>query len=109
MLCQAQTALAARSGVGAAFPGSATSPKVAASMKVDTVPTFGGELLATTTCGAGAGGYRGTSLIRNSAPLRPYSRKMSRALWQPLGGELSLMSEVPLYIGICTSSICVSL
>ena len=27
--------------------------------------------------------YRGTSLIRNSAPLGPYSRTMSRALWWP--------------------------
>ena len=25
--------------------------------------------------------HRGTSLIRNSAPLRPYSRIMPRALW----------------------------
>ena len=25
--------------------------------------------------------YRGTSLIINSAPLRPYSRKMPRVLW----------------------------
>ena len=25
--------------------------------------------------------YRGTSLIRNSAPLGPYSRSMPRALW----------------------------
>ena len=25
--------------------------------------------------------YRGTSLMRNSAPLGPYSRKMPRALW----------------------------
>jgi len=25
--------------------------------------------------------YRGTSLIRNSAPLGPYSRAMPRALW----------------------------
>ena len=27
--------------------------------------------------------YRGTSIIRNSAPLAPYSRNMPRALWQP--------------------------
>jgi hypothetical protein len=26
--------------------------------------------------------YRGTSIIRNSAPLGPYSRKMPRALWR---------------------------
>ena len=41
--------------------------------------------------------YRGTSLIRNRAPLGPYSRNMSRALWWPSGGGLFLMSEVPLY------------
>jgi len=31
--------------------------------------------------GSGRGVYRGTSLIRNSAPLGPYSRNMPRALW----------------------------
>ena len=36
--------------------------------------------------------YKGTSLIRNSAPLGPYSR----ALWWSQGGGLFLMSEVPL-------------
>ena len=40
---------------------------------------------------------RGTSLIRNSAPLAPYSRNMPRALWWSWGGLLFLMSEVPLY------------
>ena len=40
--------------------------------------------------------YRGTSLIRNSAPLRPYGRTMPRALWWPRGRVLFLMSEVPL-------------
>ena len=40
--------------------------------------------------------YRGTSLIRNSAPLGPYSRNMPRALWWSYGGGLFLMSEVPL-------------
>ena len=40
--------------------------------------------------------YRGTSLIRNSAPLELYRRKMPRNLWWSLGGGLSLMSEVPL-------------
>ena len=30
---------------------------------------------------AGRCPYRGTSLIRNSASLRPYSRNMPRALW----------------------------
>ena len=29
---------------------------------------------------------RGTSPIRNSAPLGPYSRTMPRALWKPGGG-----------------------
>ena len=42
---------------------------------------------------------RGTSLIRNSAPLAPYDRTMPRALWWSLGGSLGgwmfLMSEVP--------------
>ena len=41
--------------------------------------------------------YRGTSLIGNSAPLRPYSRTKYRALWWPSGGWRFLMSEVPLY------------
>ena len=40
--------------------------------------------------------YRGTSLIRNSAPLGPYSRTMPRALWWSMGGVLFLVSEVPL-------------
>ena len=40
--------------------------------------------------------YRGTSLIRNSAPLGPYSRTMPRALWWSEGGGLFLMIEVPL-------------
>ena len=39
---------------------------------------------------------RGNSPIRNSAPLGPYSRTMPRALWNPKGGGLFLMSEVPL-------------
>ena len=30
--------------------------------------------------------YRGTSHIRNSAPIGPYSRTMPRALWWPLWG-----------------------
>ena len=41
--------------------------------------------------------YRGITLIRNRAPLRPYSRIMSRALWWPYGGRLFLMSKIPLY------------
>ena len=32
--------------------------------------------------------YRGTSPIRNSTYLGPYSRTMPRALWKPLGGRL---------------------
>ena len=40
--------------------------------------------------------YRGTSLIRNSVPLGPYSRKLPRAFWRPSGGELFLLSEVHL-------------
>ena len=43
--------------------------------------------------------YRGTSLIRNSGRLGPYSRTMPRALWQSLGGGQFLMSVVPLYGG----------
>ena len=38
-----------------------------------------------------------TSLIRNSDPLGPYSRTIPRVLWWSQGGELFLMSEVPLY------------
>ena len=30
--------------------------------------------------------YRGTSLIRNSVPLGPYSSNMPGALWRPRGG-----------------------
>ena len=41
--------------------------------------------------------YRGTSLIRNSAPLGPYSRSMPRAPWWSYGGGLFLMSVVPLH------------
>ena len=40
---------------------------------------------------------RGTSLIRTSAPLGPYSRTMPRALWWSRGGALFLLSEVPLF------------
>ena len=40
--------------------------------------------------------YTGTSLIRNSAPLGTYSRKMPRALWRPEGVGLFFMSEVSL-------------
>ena len=37
---------------------------------------------------------RGTSLIRNSPLVGPYSRTMSRALWWPWGGGVFLISEV---------------
>jgi len=40
--------------------------------------------------------YRGTSLIRNSAPLRPYSWNMPRPLWWSWGGGGVLMGVVPL-------------
>ena len=40
--------------------------------------------------------YRGTSLIRNGAPLGPYSRNVPRALWWSQGGALFLMCEVPM-------------
>ena len=40
--------------------------------------------------------YGGTSLIRNRAPLGPYSRTMPRALQWSWGGARFLMSEVPL-------------
>jgi hypothetical protein len=42
------------------------------------------------------GSVRGTSLIRNSAPLAPYGRTMPRALCWSEGGGLFLVSEVPL-------------
>ena len=41
--------------------------------------------------------YRGTSRIRNSAPLGPYKRTKPKALRWSQGGRLSFMSEVPLY------------
>ena len=40
--------------------------------------------------------YRGTSLIRNSARLGPYSRTTPRAIRWSEGGGVLLMSEVPL-------------
>ena len=45
----------------------------------------------------GAGGNRGTWLIRNSAPVGYFSRAMPRALWWLYGGLLFLMSEVILW------------
>ena len=44
-----------------------------------------------------SGPYRGTSLIRNSLPLRPCSRTKPRALWRAYGGSLFLKSKVSLY------------
>ena len=48
--------------------------------------------------------YRGTSLIRNRAPLGPYGRTMPRTLWE----GVFLMSEVTLYTetGFPTASAC---
>ena len=46
--------------------------------------------------------HMGTSLIRNSAPLAPYSRNMPRALWWSWGRRLFLTIEVPLWS--CTVS-----
>ena len=43
--------------------------------------------------------YRGTSLIKNSTPLGPYSRNMPRALLRLSGGGLFLTGEVPMYMG----------
>ena len=40
--------------------------------------------------------YMGTSPMRNSAPLGPYSRTMPRALWRSSEVGLFLMSEFPL-------------
>jgi len=46
--------------------------------------------------GLECGEYRGTSLIRNSAPLGPYSRTMSRALWSSWGdGAVSYERGTP--------------
>ena len=39
--------------------------------------------------------YRGTSLIRNSETLGPYSRTMPRALWCPWGGVLPAARPMP--------------
>ena len=48
--------------------------------------------------------YRGTSLIRNSAPVGPYSRTIPRALWWSQGVEPFLMSEAPLYSRLSLAS-----
>ena len=42
-------------------------------------------------------GYRGTSPIRNTPLLGPYSRTLPRVINWSYGGGLFLMSEVPLY------------
>jgi hypothetical protein len=42
--------------------------------------------------------YKGTSPMRNSAPLGPYSGTLPRGLWEPYWGGLFLISEAPLYI-----------
>ena len=41
---------------------------------------------------------RGTTLIRNSPTLGPYSRTTPRAFCWSYGGWVFLMSEVPLYL-----------
>ena len=40
---------------------------------------------------------RVTSLIRNTPLIGTYSRTIPRVLWWSLGGDLFIMSEVPLY------------
>ena len=50
-----------------------------------------------TRCARSSQRYRGTSPIRNSAPLGPYCRTSPRALWKPYGGVLFLTSEIPPY------------
>jgi hypothetical protein len=62
---------------------------------------LGGLTSPEASLAAGSSTYRGTSLIRNSADLGPYSRVMPRALWWSQGGGLFLMSEVPLYLDAC--------
>ena len=46
------------------------------------------QCMSSQTTGTGAMRvvYRGTSFIRNSAPLGPFSRTTQRALWWPYGG-----------------------
>ena len=45
--------------------------------------------------------YRGISLIRNSAPLGPYSRTMPRALWKLGGGAVSYERGTPAPDRLC--------
>ena len=40
--------------------------------------------------------YRGTSPVRNTPLLGPYSKTIPRVLWWSYGGGLFLMGEVPL-------------
>jgi hypothetical protein len=65
-----------------------------------------------TRCGAGGPRARpaaGTSIIRNSAPLAPYTLNVPRALRRPEGGGLFLESEVALWRGLRRSrSVCQS-
>ena len=65
-------------------------------MSVKYTPTDSGRALRQSA--QKAKGQRGTSLIRNSALLGPYSRTMHRALWWVLGGGRFIISEVPLYV-----------
>ena len=59
---------------------------------------IGGSVWAKYPCNANtAATYRGTSLIRNTPPVGPYSSRMPRVLGGSQGGGLFLMSEVPLY------------
>ena len=46
-------------------------------------------------------GHRGTSLIRNTPLLGPYSGTISRVIWRFKRGGRFLMSEVPLYPASC--------
>jgi len=50
--------------------------------------------------------YMGTSLIRNSLTLGPYSRPMPKALWWSSGGWRFLMNEVPLRRGWHAEEVC---
>ena len=56
--------------------------------RVVTLP--GTRMSAERVEGAGFTGYRGTSLIKQSLPLGPYSRTMPRALGGPRGGGVFL-------------------
>ena len=62
-------------------------------------PCNAGQGLGVTIAARSIRVYRGTSLIRNTPLLGPYSRNMPRALWKPWEGGLFLMSEV--HVGPC--------